>query len=369
MAGERRLLQHLDWGLLLTTLLLSAVGLLTLGSATFQPGTEGIPAATRAQGLFLLVGWVGLGGAALVDYRVYLRLAWLLYGATVLLLVMVLVEGQITKGSVRWISLGVFNVQPSELAKLGLIIALARWFHERERKEGYTFRDMLAPLFLFFLPIAALTLLEPDLGTALFYGFIFATVAFFVGLRVRVLLVLTLLLALATPVAYRYALDDYQRDRIETFLHPMRDPQGKGYQVLQSRYAIGSGQITGKGWRKGTQAQLHFLPEQHTDFIFSVFAEEWGFVGSSGLLSLYLLWLGLGLRAVYRARERFGAILAMGVVSIHYWQVIISVAGVLGYMPVSGVTLPLMSYGGSSVVTVLLGTGLLINVSTRRYMF
>ncbi|MCK6530574.1 rod shape-determining protein RodA [Myxococcota bacterium] len=369
MSERRRLLQHLDWPLLLSTAALSAIGLYTLASATYRPGETGLSDAVESQAVFMGLGWVGLLLALALDYRIHLRLAWLVYGGVCALLAAVLATGEATKGAVRWLSLGPIHVQPSELAKLALVIALARWFHERERKDGYPLRSMVPPFLLFLVPISALTALEPDLGTVLFYGFIFGTVAFFVGLRIRALAILLVVGALSVPVAYRYALDDYQRDRVETFLDPGLDPQGKGYQTLQSRYAVGSGRLFGKGWRRGTQAQLRFLPEQHTDFIFSVFAEEHGFVGSVGLLGLYLAWLGLGMRALARARERFGAILAAGIVSVHFWQIVTAIAGVLGYMPVSGVTLPLMSYGGSSLVTVLFATGILASISTRRYMF
>ena len=195
----------------------------------------------------------------------------------------------------------------------------------------------------------------------------------FAGIRPRLLVVLTLASALLGPpaiyVAYRHVLDDYQRDRIDTFLDPENDPHGKGYQTIQSRYAIGSGRLVGKGFGKGTQAQLRFLPEQHTDFIFSVYAEERGFFGSLLLLTLYLGWLAVGLNVARRAKEKFGALLAFGLVAILAWQVLINLGGVLGLMPVTGVTLPLMSYGGSSVLTVMICVGLLLNISMRRYMF
>jgi rod shape determining protein RodA len=224
----------------------------------------------------------------------------------------------------------------------------------------------VTPALLFLVPLCSLTFFEPDLGTTLFLIFIFAGVTFVVGLRWRTLVALALVAALSAPLAYRYVLDDYQRERVDILFAPDADPKGKGYQAIQGRWAIGAGRLTGVGWNKGTQGRLRFLPEQHTDFIFSVYAEERGFLGCVVALGLYFSLLMLGLLVAWNARDRFGSILAAGVVTILLCQIGINLGGVLGLLPITGVTLPFMSYGGSSVITILLGIGMLLSVSMRR---
>jgi rod shape determining protein RodA len=302
----------------------------------------------------------------MIDTRWYQRAAYGLYGAVVLLLGAVLLVGAVHGGSQRWLPLGPINIQPSELAKLALVLACARYFAARPRTDGYGLRELIAPALVFLFPLCALIFVEPDLGTTLFLICIFAGISFVVGLRWRTLALLVLVAAISAPLAYNYVLDDYQKVRVDVLFAPDADPKGKGYQAIQGRWAIGSGQITGKGWGQGTQGRLRFLPEQHTDFIFSVHAEEQGFLGSLVALGLYFGQMLLGLLVAWRARDRFGSILAAGVVTILFAQVCINLGGVLGLLPITGVTLPLMSYGGSSVITVLLGLGMLLSVSTRR---
>jgi len=369
---DRRLIQHFDLPLLGLTLVLCAAGLATLFAAVLTPNSEGIPSLVVRQWLFMAVG---LGIAllcTLVDYRVLINLAYPLYGGLLALLLLVLVIGHVGGGSQRWIELGFVRLQPSEFGKIALVLVLARFLHERVRPRGLGWRE-IAQTAALVAPAWVLIFLEPDLGTSILFAVLGATVVLFAGVRPRLLLVLALAAVLIGPagiwVGYTFVLDDYQQDRVVTFLHPEQDPHGKGYQTIQSRYAIGSGRLSGKGYCQGTQAQLRFLPEQHTDFIFSVYAEERGFVGSAGLLMLYLGWIALSLNVALRAKERFGALLAFGLVAILSWQVVINLGGVLGLMPVTGVTLPLMSYGGSSVLTVMISIGLLLNISMRRYMF
>ena len=369
---DRRLIQHFDLPLLAVTLMLAVLGVATLYAAVLTPNAEGIPGVVVRQWLYMSVG---LGVAllcTLVDYRVLINFAYPVYGGLLLLLLAVLVIGHVGGGSQRWIDLGIFRLQPSEFGKIALVLVLARFLHDRVRADGLGVRDLLSCASLI-VPAWLLIFLEPDLGTSLLYLLLGSTVVLFAGIRSKLLLVIALVAAITVPagvyVGYRWVLDDYQRDRVVTFLNPEEDPHGKGYQTIQSRYAIGSGRLRGKGYCRGTQAQLRFLPEQHTDFIFSVYAEERGFVGSAMLLMLYLGWLALGLNVALRAKERFGTLLAFGLVAVMAWQVMVNLGGVLGLMPVTGVTLPLMSYGGSSVITVMICVGLLLNISMRRYMF
>ncbi len=369
---DRRLIQHFDLPLLGVTLALMVAGLLTLYGATRTPDGGGIPPLVVRQAAFMALGLGLVLVLTLVDYRVWINAAYPVYGGFLALLLVVLVFGQIGGGSQRWIELGFVRLQPSEFGKVALVLMLARFLHERGRPGGLTLPD-LVQAGLLVLPAFAMIFLQPDLGTSLLFLILAGTVVLFAGLQRWLLITAIVLAVLVGPVAgfvaYRFVLDDYQRDRVVTFLHPEDDPHGKGYQTIQSRYAIGSGRFWGKGFGQGTQAQLRFLPEQHTDFIFSVYAEERGFVGSVVLLLLYLGWLALGLNVARRAKERFGTILAFGLVAVLAWQVGINLGGVLGFMPVTGVTLPLMSYGGSSVLTVSIAVGLLLNISMRRFMF
>jgi len=369
---DRRLIQHFDLPLLAITLVLMVAGLATLYAASLTPETEGIPGMATRQAVYMGVGLFAALLCTLIDYRVLLNMAVPIYGALLAALILVLLIGFVGGGAQRWIDLGFIRLQPSELGKVALVLVLARFLHERVDRDGLGLREAIQT-YVVVAPAWLLIFFEPDLGTSILYGMLTTSVLLFAGIRPRLLVVLVVLAALLAPptiyVAYRYVLDDYQRDRVDTFLDPEKDPHGKGYQTIQSRYAIGSGRLTGKGFGRGTQAQLRFLPEQHTDFIFSVYAEERGFFGSLMLLGLYLSWLAVGLNVARRAKEKFGALLAFGLVSILAWQVLINLGGVLGLMPVTGVTLPLMSYGGSSVLTVMICVGLLLNISMRRYMF
>ena len=246
------------------------------------------------------------------------------------------------------------------------MLAAARFFASRPRPEGWGVKDLAAPVCFLLLPVTFLVFRGPDLGTTLFLCAVFSVMVFVVGLRWRSLATLCLIAGLAAPVAYFHVLGDYQRDRVDALLSPDADPRGHGYQAIQGRFAIGSGQVFGKGWRKSTQGRLRFLPEQHTDFIFAVFAEERGYIGCVAVMLLYFGYMFLGVWIAWSARDRFSAILAAGIVSIFFCQVCINLGGVLGLLPITGVTLPFMSYGGSSAVTMLLATGMLLSVSKRR---
>jgi rod shape determining protein RodA len=270
-------------------------------------------------------------------------------------------------GSRRWLALGPIGFQPSELTKIAIILVLATYFNRRPRHESLRLKDLLVPGLLVLLP-AGLIIKQPDLGSGILVLLVAASMILFVGVSWRTLVGCGLTLMLCSPVIWCF-LKDYQRQRLLTFLNPEKDPLGAGYHILQSMIAVGSGQFWGKGFLQGTQSQLYFLPEQHTDFVFSVFAEEWGFAGSALLLLLYgglVLW---GLQVALDCKERFGHYLALGVTGLIFWQIFINLCMVTGFMPVVGIPLPLFSYGGSSLITTLLGVGFLLNIRMRRYLF
>src|SRR5208337_588731 len=274
-----------------------------------------------------------------------------LYFLSILTLVGVMVAGKMVAGSRRWLLLGPFSFQPAELAKIAVILALATYFNRRPRLEAMRLKDLAVPGLLVLVPVAVI-IKQPDLGSGILVALVAGSMILFVGVRWRTLAGLALAMALCSPVVW-ILLKDYQRQRVLTFFNPEKDPLGAGYHILQSMIAVGSGQFWGKGFLQGTQSQLYFLPEQHTDFVFSVFAEEWGFVGSTVLL---LLFAGL-------------ALWGLGVTPLIFWQIFINLCMVTGVLPVVGIPLPLFSYGGSSLVTTFLGLGFLFNIRMRRYLF
>ena len=320
------------------------------------------------QAIFLGLGFVAAALVVAVDYRRWLEYAWILYGFCVVLLIAVLVLGKITSGSQRWLHLGPMAFQPSELAKWAMILAIGRFFQGHPSVRGYyILRDVLRPSGAIAL-LGALIVLEPDLGTTILLLLTSVSMVVFAGLRLRSLLKVVAMGLVTLPLFWKM-LAGYQRNRIMTFLDPQRDPLGAGYHVTQSKIAVGSGGLLGKGFLHGTQSQLHFLPEQHTDFAFSVWAEEWGFVGCLALLAVFFLLLMYGLHVAYRAGDAVGRLLAFGVVAFFFWPIIINVGMTLGLVPVVGVALPFISYGGSSLITSMMAIGLLVNVHMRRFMF
>ena len=366
MAIDRRLLVNVDWVLLGVTLLLTGLGVLTILSAAHSGHGSGL----YLKQLYL----VGLGlpcllVSLLVDYRRLADRAVPLYLLAVGALLYVLFFGPRIAATRRWISLGSFHgtlqLQPSELVKLVAALFVAKVFAE-SRSETLGLRDVLGPgaaVGLLALLIAA----EPDLGTAFCLIPLFLSVAFLAGLRMKAVLALFVVLLMVGGLGWQFALKDYQKTRIYTFLDPSLDPKGAGYQKIQSQIAVGSGGLLGKGYKQGSQAQLGYLPARHTDFVFSVLAEEMGFVGVLTVLALYLLLLWRMLETAQLARDRVGAFLAAGIAATFAFQVVYNVAMVAGLLPVKGLPLPLMSYGGSSILSSLLAVGLILNVRMRRF--
>ena len=363
---DRRLVTNFDWVLLLTVILLAGIGIANLYSATASWNQVATPLYLK-QTLWLFGGVVLALTICLFDYRHLEHFAIHLYVLSVGMLLFVLLMGRTTMGATRWIDLGFFNLQPSEVIKVAIIILLARIFAETATPQGYSLFELWKPAAWVLIPVA-LILKQPDLGTATMVIFIAGTMLLFAGLQRGTIIALTVI-GLLTMVGGWFGLHDYQRARIRTFLNPEADPLGSGYHIIQSKIAVGSGGFWGKGFIQGTQSQLSFLPERHTDFAFSVFAEEWGFAGGFVLLMLYLFLIAWGLYVARRAVDRFGLFLAVGVTAMIFWHIVVNLGMVIGLMPVVGVPLPLFSYGGTSMVTTMIGVGLLMNVSMRRFMF
>ncbi len=361
---DRRLLQNFDWMLLALVTVLVTMGLVNLASATHTGA--GVPLEVRRQLISLGVGLVAGIAMVAIDYRHLERLAPPVFVVCLLLLAATLVFAPVTRGSQSWLFGG--RVQPSELAKLGMILVLARYFHRNPAGQTRRLRDLAWPVLIIGLPVS-LIVAQRDLGVALLTLLIGCTYLAFVRIPWRAWLTVGVLALAALAALWSFGLAPYQKERILAVVDPGRDPLDSGYQVNQSRIAVGSGGLLGTGYMEGTQTQLRFLPTQHTDFAFSVVAEEWGFVGSSLVLGLYGILLLWGLVVARSSKDDFGTHLAVGVVGCLFWPAALNVAMVLGLAPVIGVPLPLFSYGGSALVTTLVLLALLMNVSMRRYVF
>jgi rod shape determining protein RodA len=365
---ERRLYFHIDWLLLGAVVLLSFIGVAMIYSTTYitpPNGTGHAAPQVWTQVYALGIGLVALLVCLLVDYRMLAEHSLIVYGALVVLLVFVLVKGQTQMGGQRWIPIGPFHLQPSEFGRIAIALLLAMYFGENRRGARNTSDLIIGGIFTI-IPLVLIAK-QPDLGTAVTLLPVFVGVAYLAGLRLRLLGVLALAGILAAPVAWKFALKDYQRQRIQTFVDPSQDPRGAGYQTIQARVTVGSGGLTGKGFRKGTQGQYKFLPVAHNDFIFSVLAEEQGFIGVLAALGLYLFVILRSLEAARLAKDRLGAYLVGGIITGFAFQVIYNVTMSAGLAPVKGITLPLMSYGGSSLIASLAGFGLILNVRMRRF--
>jgi rod shape determining protein RodA len=364
---DRRLIENWDWILLLLLLLLAAISIFNLYSATYQVREMGGSQVFVKQIYWYLIGFMVFFVMTTFNYYILQQLAYPVYFVAVALLIIVLVTGKATSGSQRWISLGPVSFQVSEMAKVAVVLVLAKFFSEGNRFEEYSWKDLLQPLLLIGIP-AFLILKEPDLGTTLHLVAAALSMILFVKINWKSMVILAIPALAAAPFIW-FRLKPYQQSRILTFLRPDMDPLGAGYHINQSKIAIGSGLFWGKGYLQGTQTRLHFLPEQHTDFAFSVLAEEWGFSVSLALLLIYLILILWGLNIAKDAKNKFGSLLAVGIMAIIFWQVVINVCMVTGLLPVVGIPLVLFSYGGSSLVTTMGAMGLLMNISMRRFMF
>jgi len=361
---DRRLFMQFDWLTFLITLSLSLIGLASIYSATHAH----LPSVYHKEFYWILIGLAVLVASVILSYTLLERFAHVIWGGSVVLLLSLRFIGASTGGAKRWIDLGPFSVQPSELAKLAIIVVLSRHFSSRTPPHGgHGLRELALPALYLLVPFVLIAK-QPDLGTAAMLLAIFCSMVLMVRVRTRTLVGVGLAAAAIVPLGWGM-LKGYQKARLTSFLSPGSDPLGSGYHVLQSKIAIGSGGLTGKGFTLGTQGKLMFLPEHHTDFIFSSLAEEWGLMGSLVVLALFLTLIMSGLNIASNAKDRFGFLLAFGITSMFFWHVVINLGMVSGMLPVVGVPLPFISYGGSFLMTSMIGVGLLINVKMRRFIF
>ncbi len=354
-------LLHMHWFFIILLCITATVGFAMLYSAA---GGDLDPWASRQMVRFAL-GLLGMTVVAVTDIRLWLRFSYGVYFVVLALLIAVEIAGFVGMGAQRWISLGIFNVQPSELMKVAVVLALARYFHGGSIEEIERPTFLIPPLLMVAVP-AFLILRQPDLGTTIMVVFASIGIFFAAGVRIWKFVLVGGVGLASAPVAWFYLLRDYQRARIMTFINPEQDTLGSGYHIIQSKIALGSGGVFGKGYLMGTQGHLNFLPEKQTDFIFTMLAEEFGLVGGLGLLALYILLLFYGFSISLSSRSHFGRLVGMGVTITFFLYIFINIAMVMGLIPVVGVPLPLVSYGGTAMLTILFGFGLLMCVHINR---
>lgn len=365
---DRRLIRNFDWLTFGTIVLLTLIGILTIFSATRQPGDAAQASFYLKQIVWLLISIGALIVIASFDYLWLERAAPLLYGCGVVLLLIVLILGRTGMGAQRWISLGPFSFQPSEFFKLIFIIMLAAYY--AMSREDLRTLPMLRTFFLLVFVPFMLLFKQPDLGTAIVVLLIFSSMSLAKGMHRKLFLTIIIVGLVSLPFlgnVFWSGLKEYQKNRIVAFINPDVDPTGIGYHINQSKVAIGSGEVTGKGYLNGTQGPFRFLPERHTDFIFAVFAEEWGFFGSAFLLGLYFLLITRGLDTARKAKDPFGRFLALGITFMFCIYFFVNIGMTLGMMPVVGIPLPFMSYGGTALLSNFMAAAILINVRTRRF--
>ncbi len=366
---DRRLITKFDWKFLLIVFSILCISVLSIYSVSAHK--EQMKSMLYVKQIYwIMLSMIVFFMAVVIDYHTISRYAYLVYAVVVILLLLVMFVGKVGLGAQRWLSFGFISFQPSEFSKLGILLVLAKYFSENAQRSGFRLTQLFFPIVLLGIPFF-LVLKQPDLGTGLSMTFIFVSMLFLVGLRSRSLIFISLIFLMFLPFLWNFFwhhLKGYQKERLLTFINPTVDPSGTGYHIIQSKIAIGSGGIFGNGLLGGTQSQLKFLPEGHTDFIFAVFAEEWGFTGIIVLLVLFGLLLLWGIEVAFKAKDSLGTFLAAGIVGMIGFNLIVNIGMTLGMMPVVGVPLPLMSYGGTAMVTTMGALGLLMNVKIRRFM-
>lgn len=357
-----RVLSSVDLGLTLSALLLAAIGLLTVHSASAEMPIDYFP----RQAVWVGVGFVLLLIVVSIDYHVLLDLSLVLYGLGLVSLILVLVMGVERGGAANWLQIGPFQIQPSEFAKLATGLLVARYL------AGLNRRVLDLPQIFVAVAIVAvpmvLVAVEPDMGGAAMYAPLIAGMLLVAGIRPRLLITAALLAIVLGAGVWTFGMKGYQRQRVLTFLAPETDPLGAGYQVRQSKIAVGSGELLGKGYMQGTQSQLRFLPARHTDFILSVLAEEWGFLGVLAVFGLYITYITSAARIAIRARDRAGILIVTGLLSVQCFHILYNSAMVVGFLPITGIPLPFLSYGGSFTMVNFLSTGIMLGVDLRRYV-
>ena len=355
---------NIDWNFLGTAVVLACIGCLLVYSATYY--SDPSLGWFKRQILWVVIGVALMIAFMMVDYHVLFDIAPILYFIGIVLLLYLVVFGKVTANVKSWIHIAGFQFQPSEFMKIFTALMVARFFDSNDRAY-LDFRSFLMVMGMISLPVA-LIIIQPDFGTAASFFPLYAVAMFFGGIRARVWVAMILLVAIALPIGWFAFLKPYQKERVLIFLNPERDPLGSGYQVTQAKIAIGSGGIQGKGFRHGTQAKLEFLPARHTDFIFAVLGEEWGFIGVVIVLGLYLFLVVQALIFAKHARDRGGTFLIICLISFVIFHVLINVSMQIGILPTTGIPLPLISYGGSSTMMFFIAIGLIANVDMRRFV-
>ncbi|MDA8792796.1 rod shape-determining protein RodA [Bacteriovoracaceae bacterium] len=344
------------------------IGVLNLYSATHTNPSVAFQNLYLDQILRFSVGCGLAFGISFIDSKTMFRFSYIFYIFNILLLMLVLVLGQKGMGAQRWLVFGPIRFQPSELMKLSLVMALARYYSRNNPEKIMEIKDLIIPGILTLIP-TILIVIQPDLGTGLLLILIFSIITFYKRISYRAILILSVIALLAGSVMYTFGLKDYQKRRISTFLNPQEDARGSGYNAIQSQIAIGSGRFLGKGFKKSSQASLQFLPENHTDFVFSIFNEEHGFFGSVVLISLYVILLSRFIWLSGSVLKFFDSVVVIGLMSIFFWHIFINMCMVMGLLPIVGLPLPFMSFGGSSIITYCLVIGIATSISNSRNLF
>lgn len=357
-----------NWYLPILAISFSVLALINLYSATQSSLISGVSSLFYHQLIYVIVGILLMFLFSFFDYKKIEYFSYHTYVLNIILLILVLLIGKKIYGSKRWLDLWFFNMQPSEFMKISLVLALSRFMNNDNRVGKYDFKTLIAPLLITIVPFITIVL-EPDLGTALILFFITFSLIFLIGIKTKTIWILVAVMAISLPTVYMYGLKPYQKKRVMTFMDPSKDPRGTGYNSLQSKIAVGSGKIWGKGFRKGTQTHLNFLPEHHTDFIFSVIAEEHGFIGSIIVLMMFFVFFIFGINISQKAKDDYGRFLGLGLIFISFWHFFVNIGMILGIMPIVGVALPFFSYGGSSIITTFIAVGILQSIYRRRFMF
>ena len=364
MMFDRRLLLNFDYVLFVVMLLLCGIGIINLYSIGASEGSASTEFYYR-QLLWFCAGFIALAVFVYIPYARIIQYAYYIHGFFILLLFVVLFMGTTKLGSQRWISFAGFSLQPSELAKMSFIFALTKFFSENISQKPFGLRDLLFPLLLLIITFVPI-FLQPDFGTAGIFCIIFFSFLLFIQLEKKTVLPFLGAVLCFLP-CFWFFLKDYQKKRILIFFDPSIDPLKSGYQIIQSIIAVGSGGLLGKGFGKGTQSQLRFLPEQHSDFVFSVWAEEWGFLGCCVVLILFFILIYRGFRIAFSSKTFAGSFLALGISCLLFAQFFINICMTIGFFPIVGVPLPFMSYGGSALVSYMIGVGLLLNIGMRKF--
>jgi rod shape determining protein RodA len=361
-------LKRYDFSFIGSMFAIFLVGVLNLYSATHSQVHEGLDALYRSQMIWFMIAMMVAIGVSFINPKTLERFSYFAYAGTLFLVLLVLLMGKVGMGAQRWLVIGPIRMQPSEFMKLGLALALARYFTRVNPEAQLDFKDLILPGLIMFVPMI-MVVVQPDLGTGMLLLFIFAMMAFYKRLKWKTIMSLGIIGMVSGVLMYNFGLKEYQRKRIHTFIDPYEDAKGSGYNAIQSEIAIGSGRLFGKGFKNSSQASLNYLPENHTDFVFAIFNEEHGFFGSVFLIILYLVFFMRLIWLATSVQRFFDSVLVIGVMSIFFWHTFINMAMVSGLLPIVGIPLPLMSYGGSSMMTFGVGVGIATSISNSRNFF